>query len=272
MGWSLLVDTTQLANGSHTLTADAISSNGQHSASTVTFEVANWTAAGNPTRMIIDTPNLQSGPQAGSIPVSGWAICDNASIESVAIAIDGSLIGNAVYGGSRPDVCQVFGGGSDCPNVGWNYTLDTTLISDGTHELNVIATSSSGQSTTANVPLQIANLTAANPIRITIDQPSPNGSAISGFAKISGWAIDDHAEISEVIVSVDGIAAGSASYGETRPDVCSVFPGRNGCPNVGWNLVLDTTLFGNGTHELAITAVSNTGQRATLGRMFTVMN
>jgi hypothetical protein len=50
-----------------------------------------------------------------------------------------------------------------------------------------------------------------------------------------------------------------------------VFPGRAGCPDVGWNYLLDTTVLANGTHQLQVTAVSINGQQFTASSSFTVM-
>jgi hypothetical protein len=79
------------------------------------------------------------------------------------------------------------------------------------------------------------------------------------------------AAINSVTISVDGVPVGLANYGLSRPDVCAAFPGRAGCPNVGWSFLLDTTMLANGSHMLAITAQSG-GQRSTIGANFVVGN
>ena len=67
--------------------------------------------------------------------VSGWAV-DNASavgtaISSVQVKVDGSVVGTATYGISRPDVCAVYPGRPGCPNVGYSYSLNTSTLSPG---------------------------------------------------------------------------------------------------------------------------------------------
>ena len=42
-------------------------------------------------------------------------------------------------------------------------------------------------------------------------------------------------------VKVDGTVAGTATYGISRPDVCAVYPGRTGCPNVGYSYALNAS-------------------------------
>ncbi len=94
-------------------------------------------------------------------------------------------------------------------------------------------------------------------MRISIDRPSSGSAPFSGSAAFGGWALDDLASISDVSIAVDGISYGNAMYGGTRADVCNVFSGRPGCPNVGWNFLLDTTTLPDGPHTLAVTGKSS---------------
>ena len=55
----------------------------------------------------------------------------------------------ANYSGSRPDVCAIYLSAS-CPDVGWSYLLDTTVLKNGTHSLDVTATSSTGRQATSS--------------------------------------------------------------------------------------------------------------------------
>ncbi|MBV9405804.1 MAG: hypothetical protein JO211_10700 [Acidobacteriaceae bacterium] len=77
--------------------------------------------------------------------------------------------------------------------------------------------------------------------------------------------------MSSVVVSVDGVVAGTANYGGTRNDVCAVFAGP-GCPDVGWSYTLDTTAYANGVHTVDVTATGADGRRATTSATFTVAN
>jgi hypothetical protein len=58
-------------------------------------------------------------------------------------------------------------------------------------------------------------------------------------------------------VLVDGTPAGAATYGANRPDVCAAYPGRPGCPNVGYSYSLDTTTLAAGSHIIAVTATDS---------------
>ena len=271
VGWTFLVDTTQLADGAHTLAVDAVANNGQHVATSSSFTVANWTTA-NPMKISIDTPSAQAGSLSGVTAAAGWAIDDLAPISNVLLAVDGLSLGNAVYGGNRPDVCDVFTGRANCPNVGWNFAVDTTLFADGPHTLDVTATSAGGQNTTTSAAFRVANLTGSNPLRIDIDSPSAQNTLLSGTAALGGWATDTRAAITSVVVSVDRVFVGTAVYGASRPDVCAVYTNAISCPNVGWNYLLDTTSISNGPHTLDVMVSTADGKHAAENTSFSISN
>jgi hypothetical protein len=90
--------------------------------------------------------------------------------------------------------------------------------------------------------------------RVAIDSPAPGAMLSSGSFTISGWALDDNSAISSVIVSVDGALVGTANYGINRNDVCAAYPGRPGCPNVGYSLALNLSV---GTHTITVSATDS---------------
>ncbi|MBV9767727.1 MAG: hypothetical protein JOZ48_23000 [Acidobacteriaceae bacterium] len=223
-------------------------------------------------RISIDTPNTQSASLSGPTAIGGWALDDIAAITSVAVSVDGVSFGNAAYGGNRPDVCSAFPDRPGCPNVGWNFLLDTTLLPDGMHTLEITATSAGGQHTTVTQTFTVANV-AASAIDISIDTPSSN-ETLSGIAAIGGWAIDLNSGtgIAGVQILIDGVSVTTAGYGGDRPDVCAAFGDVTGCPNVGWNAVVDTTLLADGVHTMEAQASATDGQQLTVSTLFNVSN
>lgn len=273
VGWTSLLDTTQLSNGSHLLGVVATTTDGRSSTASASFTVANWmpSATGNAIRLDIDAPSSQGGALSGTAHLGGWAIDDNTAIVSVQVTIDNVPYGTAIYGGTRPDVCQAYPNRPGCPNVGWDFYLDTTVLADGSHTLAITGISYSGQSATITATFSIDNL-ASTGMKIDIDSPAAAGSPLTGKVIIGGWAIDDSTGIASVAVDIDGNSLGDATYGVVRNDVCAVFSGRSGCPDVGWQMLLDTTQLSNGTHTLNATATTTSGQRATVTRSFSVNN
>jgi Big-like domain-containing protein len=255
VGYTYQWNTATLTSGSHTLTVlatdtDAIPDMGSASVTVTVVPV--------PPTVDIDLPS-QGSTVFGTVTVAGWAI-DNTSlvgtaISSVQVKVDGVAVGNATYGVSRPDVCNVFPGRPGCPNVGYTYQWNTATLTSGSHTLTVSATD-----TDAIPDMGSASVTVTvSPVPPTayIDTPS-QGSTVSGTVTVAGWAIDNGSvvgtAISSVQVKVDGVAVGNATYGVSRPDVCNVFPGRPGCPNVGYTYQLDTTKFTAGTHTITVSA------------------
>ena len=146
------------------------------------------------------------------------------------------------------------------PVVGASY-IDTAVQSGATYYYVVSAlgdgNDESGYSNEAR-----AVIPAATPPSVHIDSPTA-GATVSGIVTVSGWAIDNtsapSAAISSVQVLVDGNKVGEAAYGASRPDICALYPGRLGCPNVGFTYLLDTKQLTPGSHMLKVTAIDSDG-------------
>ena len=222
-------------------------------------------------KIVTDSPNAQSGALGGVLNIGGWIIDQIASISKVSVSVDGVPFGDAAYGGDRSDVCKVFQGAIGCPNIGWNFPLYTTLLADGAHNLEITATTNTGRSSTSTTAFTVLN-SGSVPIKVSIDTPSVS-ETLSQLAAIGGWALDTNGQaIQSVEILVDGISVGNANYDGNRPDVCAIFPSGGGCPNVGWNYVLDTTGFANGTHTLEARATAADSQVYTARQSFNVVN
>jgi large repetitive protein len=98
------------------------------------------------------------------------------------------------------------------------------------------------------------------PPSVDIDTPA-RGALLSGVVTIAGWAIDNTTAvvtaISSVTVAVDGSVVGTATYGVSRTDVCAAWPGRTGCPNVGYTYQLNTATLASGSHTITVFAVDS---------------
>src|SRR5207244_3845611 len=112
------------------------------------------TASQTPT-VTIDAPTLNSSV-SGIVLVGGWAIDNKFAVgtaingSSLQVMVDGNVVGNAIYGVSRPDVCNAFPVRPGCPNVGFNYWLNTTSLANGPHSITVSATDSDGSPDTGS--------------------------------------------------------------------------------------------------------------------------
>ena len=87
-----------------------------------------------------DTPST-GDIVSGIVPVDGWAYA-LPGMSNVAVFVDGSQVGTATYGLSRPDIPNAFPGAPS--NTGYDYGLDTTQFSNGSHTIVVKATDNNG--------------------------------------------------------------------------------------------------------------------------------
>lgn len=235
--------------------------------------VANFSASqSNPMKLWIDNPNSQTGSVGGTITVNGWALADDLGIVNVGVFIDGRAVGfgNALYGVPRLDVCIAYPNERGCPYVGWSYSLDTTLVADGPHQLEVTAETAQGRLGTIQSQFTVSNAGRDSPFHAYVDYPAANGT-VSGTPKISGWALADNIALSLISISVDGVPDGFTFDSISRPDVCAAYSGSPSCPVAGWEYVLNTLKFADGTHTLDVTVTGGT-QHATFTSSFAVAN
>jgi hypothetical protein len=88
----------------------------------------------------VDSPVANATIQ-GTSQVSGWAF-DSDAITGVEIFVDGTSVGSATYGTSRPDIPAVWPNAPvDC---GWTFSLDSTTLTNGPHTVTVNATDNAG--------------------------------------------------------------------------------------------------------------------------------
>lgn len=82
----------------------------------------------------------------GVIEVQGWAL-DWEGVSQIRFYVDGVFRGFARGGEPRPAVTSRFPGYPQSPGPGWRFFFDTTEISDGRHEIQVIVRDRFGEDT-----------------------------------------------------------------------------------------------------------------------------
>jgi hypothetical protein len=254
VGWSGLLDTTQFANGTHTLSITATAQNSDSFKSQPTSFVVNNPSTGNTTHLFIDTPSAANQQFWGEAAFSGWALDDATPLLRLDFLIDGNLIANDGYFTPRPDVCAALPNRPNCPNVGWSYSFNTLALSNGAHTLTVRAVSETNSQATASVTFSVDNELGPTGTRLHIDSPAAGAAPVSGQTTVSGWALNAYGYISSLTASIDAGPETAPTYALKRPDVCQAYPDTPNCPNVGWSFGLDTTQLADGVHRLNVTA------------------
>jgi hypothetical protein len=287
VGWVGSIDTNALSNGTHvisfsagsqgyfripgdftTYTSDSITT------SPITFTVNNPSST-NSTHVFIDSPK-STQVLSGNPGFSGWALDDNGPIDRVDISIDGKIVGSANVGMSRPDVCAVYPNRPICPYVGWQFSPNSFLLTNGTHTLTVTAVSLINSEATASTTFNIEHTDNNSATHIAIEAPASGGLALSGQTTFSGYALNQNNYLNGVTISVDDLPIKNFAFRQLteRTDVCATYPDAQSCPDVGWSVSFDTRSLTDGVHTLQVSAVPLTtfNQPTAVSTMFTVSN
>jgi hypothetical protein len=231
---------------------------------------------------LLDGKNAGNGVQ----PIWGWALA-NTGVFAVDIMVDGSVIGRANYGRSRPAVTKEFPGFPDSAAPGFGYELDTTKLENGLHTVTARVTSRTGRVAILNsVVLQFTNTNAdllpfgkiefPNQGAVMVGECDPTKSPV--LSVVSGYALDVNAPFNEpgvayVELLIDGsialnsqldcanvpVAGGLTDcYGIQRPDLEQLFPGLKDAPHAGFRFALDVGhlihagLYVPGSHQITM--------------------
>jgi hypothetical protein len=190
-GWGYLLLTQGLwnqGNGSYTLYAFAFDQDG------LSATLGSKVITGNNATAIkpfgaIDTPAYGQTVSA-SLWNFGWALTPNATPpctigpSGVQVAIDSGPLMPVSYGDLRPDIAAAFPGFTNTNGASGAYYLDTTTLTNGTHQIGWFVTDNCGRSEgigsrfftvlngSSTVPLAARpTTTAADAARAIIDQP-----------------------------------------------------------------------------------------------------
>ena len=83
---------------------------------------------------VMDAPSAGATLSGANYTASGWAV-GAAPISTVNLYLDGALIGSATLGNARPDVAAAYPNIAQV-NCGWQLSLDTTTLTNGTHTIS----------------------------------------------------------------------------------------------------------------------------------------
>ena len=234
----------------------------------------------------------------GFLPLHGWCLDDD-GVAAVDIYVDGEIAGRASYGTRRPDVERARPGFPDSANGGFGLQLNTARYVNGTHTVEALCISNSGERRFLRArTLEFTNTTHTLVPFGRIDFPSRNAQLFGNcnitdpsrrYSIVEGWALDLGVEIGDEGVSyvellVDGSViantrldcthkpeAGGLTdcYGLNRQDIERNFPGAKDSPNAGFRFAMDIgDLLGvgyvRGFHVLTIRVGDITGQFANI--------
>jgi Big-like domain-containing protein len=325
-GFLLFLDSTRLTNGVHTVTAKAVDDQGQQGLlGTARIQVFN-NSPNLPPFGRVEYPLLNATwfgncipPSGGPSPIditdfrytqqiTGWALDvavreDRGGVQYIQAEIDGVRIKDTrvnchreinlnnqlidCYGYYRPDVETLYPGFPQCPNCGFNFTVDVGFlimglgVKEGAHILQIKAADKEDQiATLADLPivLECATGNLDPPPLCYVDDPS-NYKFINGVYPVIGWSLDLD-NVVKVRILIDGVAqidavrgVDYAEYGLASPDVAAVYRNYPQNGNARWRFYLDTTKISNSEHDLIVEVIDGRGNvRACGTRRFLVDN
>ncbi|MFI5363093.1 MAG: beta strand repeat-containing protein [Elusimicrobiota bacterium] len=201
--WSFALNTTKLANGTHTIYVKSVDFGGNASAiQSRTITVRNAL----PVPTVAITAPAANATVSGSVGVAGTAAETGGSIKSVEISVNGGAYVAATGAAS------------------WSYALNTGPLKNGAISFSVKALDASGTSSA----IQSRAITVHNVPTVTIASPA-SGATIHGTASsITGTAaVETGGVLKSVLVSVDGGAAATAAGTASWSYALSLKPGSH---------------------------------------------
>ena len=140
-------------------------------------------------------------------------------------------------------------------------------LPNGRHTLTARAQDESGRWTVFAGPLAILVNNPGNQLPLgVVESPRPN-ERLRGTVRVSGYAYDPDGTVRSVTLLVNGLTLAAVPYGRPRPDACAQLPEAGACPNIGFEMDLDTRLLGNGLHALGIRVTDESGGSVVIPRL-----
>jgi hypothetical protein len=185
--WNCSFDSTQVGDGTHTLSATAYDAAGNSRTASVSVTVANA-----PAPAPAPTPEPEPEPAPEPEPIPGDTIAPTVSwvAPTAGATLTGYISGSACEAKASDDVevdhvvMKVDGAVLNTEIAApWNCKFDSTQVGDGTHTLSATAYDAAGNSRTASVSVTVANAPAPAPE--PAPAPLPGGSLAIGVD--GGW-------------------------------------------------------------------------------------
>ena len=257
-----------LAAGPHTVWVRASNTRGGFKDSAPVSFTVDAVAARLPAAAI-EAPLAGTEISGTSVTFRGYAYAPDLRVSRVDLLIDGVTYPNTLYGITRTDICNALPAPlpPNCPSVGWSISVNTRTgtppLPDGPHSMQIRVLDETGRFTLVPdqpVPFSVKNGPQTPPVGvITSIQP---GDRLSGVVQASGYAYSPGSTISSttgVLLVVDGVGLALAQYGLPRPAECATLSGVTACPNIGFNVNLDTRMLTNGNHVIGVQITNSAG-------------
>ncbi|HSX04546.1 MAG TPA: Ig-like domain-containing protein [Rhabdochlamydiaceae bacterium] len=219
--YTFSLDTTGLTNGKHTIEATAYDAHGNWGTNQISVNVQNTVPDRTPPSVAITSP-ASGSTVANTVQITANAT-DNVGVSKVEFYVDNVLKSTDT---SSP----------------YTFTLDTTGLSNGNHNVAATAYDTSNNSSTVAIILNVQNKAPdTTPPTVAITSP-PTGSTVSKTVQITATATDN-VGVSRVECYVDSVL----KFTDTAAP---------------YTFSLDTTGLTNGTHNIVVVAYDTSNNSA----------
>jgi hypothetical protein len=225
---SVLVDTTGLANGSHSISINVTDSTGQITTKSVTVTVDN-------------TVLVVTAPLSIAIGVTDGAVLTPNSVNTITTVVsggDGPLTVTSQIDNATPTPVTPGPGGVI------SVPVNTTGMSDGAHTVSISVTDNAGKTTTQTVTVVVAN----NPVLVASFVGVSNGTVLTGNS------------VNNLTTVVSG-GTGALTV-TSQIDNGAATPIVLGAGGVA-TLSVNTAGLSNGSHTISINATDGAGKTVT---------
>ena len=250
-GFDLDINTSKIKDGIHKIKLNIISRDGEILATQEkTINIKKYEG-----KLNIDIPSANQ-VEKSKLKVNGWALSENKE-DKIKILVDNKQIGTATRY-ERDDVIKAFsqyGGKNINPTPGFDYDIDVTTLTEGTHNLTVQLVSDLEEIIQQQtIPIVVSRKFDA---RMNFELPKDNQQVKTEFI-IDGWILsEDEKATLQLYIDNKLIETNIRRY--ERDDVLRVVSGYGGKetnPTPGFNAIIDTTSLKDGQHTVTLKLVS----------------
>jgi hypothetical protein len=268
-------DTTDSADGAHTITAIAYNAANQTSTDEITVQVVN--APAEPPEIMLNRTRLNFGSEVQSAAAFSGIAAASFTTGPQTILINNIGGGTLNWTASKDADWLICTPGSGNGNGIVDVTVDPAGLPVGTYTGAISIQDPNAVNSTQTVPVTLkiySTGTTTSPFGY-FETPT-DGALVQSSVPVTGWAMDD-IEITSVKIfraplpghEIDMVYIGDAVLVDgARPDVEQTFPDYPKNYQAGWGYMLLTNFLpfqGNGTFTLYAIAMDKEGNEVTLG-------
>jgi hypothetical protein len=226
-------NTTNVANGSHTLTATVTDSGNQSGSATRTVTVSNTTATPASGGLSVYITQPRAGTTVtGTNWVVVWLNGATGSSNVYTLSVGGQTVATTTTASTGP------------VSIPWN----TATVANGSQVITASVRDAAGHTGAGSVTVTVQNAVSAPPLTAGFVSPAA-GATVSGTVTVGVTASGGSGIGYTYGLALDGVLISTAT-------------------SYAWN----TTTASNGSHTLTVTVADSTGRTATASRAVTVSN